>query len=54
MTLSKNMPAVSPLSLDSDNLFISGSPAKIHKDRIKEDIALRNLPQFFKKIKNKV
>ena len=38
----------------SDNLFISGTPAKIHKDRIKEDIALRNLPQFFKKIKDKV
>ena len=36
-----------------DNLFISGSPARIHKDRIKEDIALRNLPKYFKKIKNK-
>ena len=38
----------------SDNLFISGSPAKIHKDRVKEDIALRNLPEFLKNIKNKV
>jgi len=37
----------------SDNLFVSGSPAKIHKDRVKEDVALRNLPKFFKKNKNK-
>ena len=35
----------------SDNLFISGNPAKIHKDRVKEEVALRDLPQYMKKIK---
>ena len=33
-----------------DNLFISGNPAKIHKQRIREEVALRKLPKFFKKI----
>ena len=32
-------------------LFLSGNPAKIHKDRVKEEIALRELPQYIKKIK---
>ena len=35
----------------SDNLFISGNPAKIHKDRVREEVALRDLPQYMKKIK---
>ena len=35
----------------SKNLFISGNPAKIHKDRVKEEIALRDLTQYMKKIK---
>ncbi len=34
----------------SKGLFLSGNPAKIHKDRVKEEIALRKLPNYMKKI----
>ena len=35
-----------------DYLFISGNPARLHKDRIKQDIALRKLPTFIHKKNN--
>jgi len=31
-----------------DNVFISGNPATLHKDRVKRDIALRKLPDIIK------
>ena len=34
----------------SEGLFLSGNPAKIHKDRVKEEVALRKLPNYMKKI----
>ena len=33
-------------------VFVSGNPARLHKDRIKQDIALRKLPNIIKDKKN--
>ena len=35
----------------SKDLFLSGNPAKIHKERVREEVALRDLPKYMKKIK---